>query len=133
MDITINYNEISDYVERRFFVRPVLKGVDENTIEIEYKPKKLLPKMSIRIRLEGCRQDVISVSYECSMPMAMIIAGTVAHLEEKIPAGIEIKSTEKRINLYVEQIEALQKILAHVSLKAISFMDDHVQLSLSLK
>ncbi|MCD8294478.1 MAG: hypothetical protein LUE27_04410 [Clostridia bacterium] len=120
-------------MERRFIVRPVLKGVDENTIEIEYKPKKFLPKMSIRLHLEGCRQDVICVSYECSMPMAMIIAGTVAHLEDKIPAGIEIKSTEKRINLYVEQIEALQKILAYVSLKGISFMDDHVQLSLSLK
>lgn len=133
MKVELCYEEIINYVERNFFIRPQLVYIDERTVDIEYKPSKFLPAMSFRIRIDGCRKDVVCLSYECSAPMAMIISGAVGHLGNKIPQGIDVNTTDKRVVIYLEQVEVLKKPLSYVELETISLCDDHIDISARLR
>ena len=133
MTVELSYEEIINYVERNFFIRPQLVYIDGRTVDIEYKPSKFLPAMSIRVCIDGCRNDVVCLSYECSAPMAMIIFGAVGHLVSKIPQGIDVNTTEKRVVMYLNQIEVLEKPLSYVELETISLCDDHIDLSVRLR
>lgn len=133
MKVELSYEEIINYVERNFFIRPQLVYIDERTIDIEYKPSKFLSAMSICVRIDGCRKDAVCLSYECSAPMAMIISGAVGHLGNKIPQGIDVNTTEKRVVIYLDQVAILEKPLSYVELETISLCDDHIAISARLK
>ena len=133
MTVELSYEEIVNYVERNFFIRPQLVYIDGRTVDIEYKPSKFLPAMSIRVCIDGCRQDVVCLSYDCSAPMAMIISGAVGHLGNKIPQGIDVNTTDKRVVIYLEQVEILEKPLFYVDLETISLCDDHIDISARLR
>ena len=133
MKVELSYEEITNYVERNFFIRPQLVYIDERTVGIEYKPSRFLPAMSIRIRIDGYRNDVVCFSYECNAPMAMIISGAVGHLGNKIPQGIDVNTTDKRVVIYLEQVEVLEKPLSYVELETISLCDDHIEFSARLR
>lgn len=133
MKIELFYEEIIDYVEQNFLIRPQLMYVDERTIDIKYKPNRFLPAMSIQVHIDSCRKDVVCLSYECSVPMSMIISGAIGHLGNKIPQGFEINTPNKRVVLYLDQIDILDKPLSYVELETISLHDNHVGISARLK
>lgn len=133
MKVELSYEEIINYVEQNFLIRPQLVYVDERTIDIKYKPKRFLPTMSIRTHVDGCRKDVLCFFYECSVPMSMIVSGAIGHLENKIPKGVEINTADKRIVLYLDRIEVLEKPLSYVEFESISFYDNHVGVSARIK
>ena len=43
-----------------------------------------------------------------------MIAGVVAYLQEKIPSGIEVNTTDKRVNIYPQRFKQLEKALKYV-------------------
>ena len=133
MKVELSYEEIINYVERNYSIHPQLVYIDERTVDIEYKLSKFLPAMSIRVRIDGCRKDVVCLSYECSAPMTMIISGVVGHLGNKIPQGIDMNTTEKRVVIYLDQVAVLEKPLSYVELETISLCDDHIDISARLK
>lgn len=133
MKVELSYEEIVNYVERNYSIHPQLVYIDERTVDIEYKLSKFLPAMSIRVRIDGCRKDVVCLSYECSAPMTMIISGAVGHLGNKIPQGIDMNTTEKRVVIYLDQVAVLEKPLSYVELETISLCDDHIDISARLK
>lgn len=133
MKVELSYEEIINYVERNYFIHPQLVYIDERTIDIRYKPSRFLPAMSIRVHIDSYRKDVVCLSYECSAPMAMIISGAVGHLGNKIPQGIDVNTTEKRIVIHLDQIDVLEKPLSYMELEMISFCDNHIGVSARLK
>lgn len=133
MKVELSYEEIVNYVERNYFIRPQLVYIDERTIDVEYKPSKFLPAMSIRVHIDSCRKDMVCLSYECSAPMTMIISGAVDHLGNKIPQGIDVNTTEKRVVIYLDQIDVLEKPLSYMELETISLCDNHIDISAKLK
>lgn len=133
MKIELSYEEIINYVERNYFIRPQLVYINERTIDIEYKPSKFLPAMSIRVHIDSYGTDVVRLSYECSAPMAMIISGAVSHIGNKIPQGIDVNTTEKRVEIHLDQIADLEKPLSYVELASISLCDDHIGIAARLK
>ena len=133
MKVELSYGEFINYVEQNYLIRPQLVYIDERTIDIEYKPSKFLPAMSIRVHIDGYRKDVVCISYEFSAPMSMIISGAIGHLGNKIPQGIDVNTTEKRVVMYLDQIEVLDKPLSYVELEAISLCDNHIDISARLK
>ena len=133
MKVELSYEEIINYVEGNYFIRPQLVYIDERTIDVEYKPSKFLPAMSIRVHMDDYRKDVVCLSYECSAPMDMIISGAVGHLGNKIPQGIDVNTKDKRVVIYLDQIAILEKPLSYVELETISLCDDHIGISARLK
>lgn len=74
------------------------------------------------------RKDVVCLSYECGTGMAMLIAGAVEHLDNKLPHGIEIKPEDKRINLFPDHVKKIRQI----QLDGIQIHEDGLEILVSL-
>lgn len=66
------------------------------------------------------------------MSVSLLIAGAIAHLQDRIPSGIEIITTEKRINIHQKNIEKLKEVCEHAEISDISFDKNSLNLSLEL-
>ena len=96
MNIKVHYEEVANYVEKHYMIRPQLKRIDDKTLEVSCQMGLFIPPMVLQIHIEAMRKDVVCLSYECGTGMAMLIAGAVEHLDNKLPHGIEIKPEDKR-------------------------------------
>ena len=132
MNVTITYKEISDFIEKKFRIHPQFVTVDEKTVDVSYKPGAFLPAISVRFHIEAMRKDVLCLSYECGAPVALMIAGVVGYLQERIPSGIEVNSTDKSVNLYLQRFGQIEKALEYVALSDIAFEENSANVELSL-
>lgn len=132
MNITLSFDELSDYLAKKYKVRPDFSFVNEKTIDIAYKPNRFIPAAHLQMRMESVSNESIILSYECSAPMALLIAGAIGHLENKIPAGISINTDKKTIHIQPLEIEPLKKPLSHIDLKEVVFTSNALQSIVSL-
>lgn len=132
MNVVITHKEISDFLEKRFKVRPRLTTIDAKTFEASYKPGVFMPTISVKFHIEAMRKDIVCLSYDCCTATSLMIAGVVAYLEEKIPSAIEVNTTDKRINIFPQRFRQLDKVLEYVALADISFEDNAVSVALSV-
>lgn len=132
MNAVITYKEISDFIEKEFKIHPKFTTVDEKTFEVSYKPGVFMPTISVKFHIEAMRKDFICMSYECGIPASLMIAGVVAYLEEKIPSGIEVNTTDKRVNIYPQRFKQIEKALEYVSLSNITFEENSVNVALTM-
>lgn len=130
MNAVITYKEISDFIEKEFKIRPKFTTVDEKTFEVSYKPGVFMPTISVKFHIEAMRKDIICLSYECGNPASLMIAGVVAYLEEKIPSGVEVNTTSKRVNIYPQRFKQLEKALEYVALSNITFEENSANIAL---
>ena len=130
MDITISYNEISCFIGKMFKICPKFTTVDEKTFEVNYKPGVFMPTISVKFHIEAMRKDIVCLSYECGTPALLMIAGVVAYLEEKIPSGIEVNTTDKRVNIYPQRFKQIEKALEYMALSNITFEENSANVAL---
>lgn len=132
MNAIITYKEISDFIEKEFKIRPKFTTVDDKTFEVSYKPGVFMPTISVKFHIEAMRKDIVCLSYECGTPASLMIAGVVAYLEERIPSGIEVNTTDKRVNIYPQRFKQVEKTLEYVALSNITFEENSVNVGLSM-
>ena len=132
MNALITYKEISDFIEKEFKIRPKFTTVDERTLEVSYKPGVFMPTISVKFHIEAMRKDIVCMSYDCGTPASLMIAGVVAYLEEKIPIGIEVNTTDKRVYIYPQRFKQLEKALEYVALSNITFEENSANIGLSM-
>lgn len=132
MDIIVFYNEISNFIGKKFKICPRLTTVDEKTFEVSYKPGMFMPTVSVKFHIDAMRKDIVCMSYDCGKPASLMIAGIVAYLEEKIPSGIEVNTADKRINVYPLRFERLENVCEHVSLTNIAFQENSIEIELTV-
>ena len=132
MKTTVSYTEISDWTGKRFHIAPVLKRVDEKSLEVSFKPGRFIPTVKVTFKVEAMRKDVVCLSYDCSTAISLLIRGAVEHLQNKMPHGIEVKPEEKRINVYLDRIDKLKSALDYVAPTDLTFTDEEACLSLAL-
>ena len=130
MNAVITYREISDFIEKECKIRPKFTTVDENTFEVSYKPGVFMPTISIKFHVEAMRKDIVCMSYDCGTAASLMIAGVVAYLEEKIPSGIEVNTTDKRVNIYPQRFKQIEKALVYVALSNITFEENSANVAL---
>ena len=133
MNVKVSFEEIANYVAKHYVVRPELKCVDGKSLEVSYSPSRFIPPMSVCVRIEGVRKDVVCLSYECGMGMSLLIAGAVTHLGSKLPHGVEVNTDEKRVNIFLERIDEIQRVLEFVQLEGIHVCEDGVEILVGLK
>ena len=131
MNVQITYKEISELIAGKYNVSPVFKTVDAKTVEVSYKPAGLFPNICVRLHIEAMRRDIVCMTYDCAPATALIIGGIVAHLEKAVPSGLEINTTDKRVNVYLQRFEQIEKALEHVSLSNITFEEDAMNVALA--
>lgn len=132
MDIIVFYNEISNFIGKKFKICPRLTTVDEKTFEVSYRPGMFMPTVSVKFHIDAMRKDIVCMSYDCGKPASLMIAGIVAYLEEKIPSGIEVNTADKRINVYPLRFERLENVCEHVSLTNIAFQENSIKIELTV-
>lgn len=132
MDIIVFYNEISNFIGKKFKICPRLTTVDDKTFEVSYKPGMFMPTVSVKFHIDAMRKDILCMSYDCGKPASLMIAGIVAYLEEKIPSGIEVNTADKRINVYPLRFERLENVCEHVSLTNIAFQENSIKIELTI-
>lgn len=132
MNAEITYKEISDFIEKEFKIRPKFITVDEKTFEVSYKPGAFMPAISVEFHVEAMRKDIVCLSYECGIPASLMITGVIAYLEKKIPSGIEVNTTDKRVNLYPQRFKQIEKALEYVALSNITFEENSVNIALTI-
>ena len=132
MNAVITYREISDFIEKECKIRPKFTTVDEKTFEVSYKPSVFMPAITVKFHIEAMRKDIVCMSYECGTPASLMIAGIVAYLEEKIPSGIEVNTSDKRVNIYPQRFKQIEKAVEYVSLSDITFEENSVNVALTM-
>ena len=132
MNLTITYNELSDLINDMTGIRTRFTAVDEKRFEVSYKPGVFMPTISVKFHIEAMRKDIVCLSYECGTPASLMIAGVVAYLEEKIPNGIEVNTTDKRVNIYPPRFKQLEKALEYVALSNITFEENSANVALTM-
>ena len=132
MNAVITYKEISDFIEKECRIRPTFIFIDEKTLEVSYKPAGFIPSITVKFQIKAMRKDIVCMSYDCGTAASLMIAGVVAYLEEKIPSGIEVNTTDKRINIYPQRFKQVEKVLEYVVLSNIVFEENSVNVGLSI-
>ena len=132
MNVVITYKEISDFIEKEFKICPKFTTVDEKTFEVSYKPGVFMPAITVKFHIEAMRKDIVCMSYDCGTPASLMIAGVVAYLDEKIPSGIEVNTTDKRVNIYPLRFKQIEKVLEYVMLSNITFEDNSAKVALTM-
>ena len=132
MNAVITYKEISDFIEKKFKICPKFSAIDDKTVEVSYKPGVFMPTISVKFHIEAIHKDIVCLSYECGTPASLMIAGVAAYLEEKIPSGIEVNTTDKRVNIYPQRFKQIEKALEYVTLSNITFEENSANVALTM-
>ena len=133
MKAQISYHEISEHLGKKYKVSTNFSYKDERTIEVNYRPAAFLPAIVIEIRVEGVRRDIVCLSYQCDAVATLIINGVMAYQEKHIPQGVEINTSSKRINLFLERIPQLKKALEYIELEDLCFDGDGINAFVTMK
>ena len=129
MKAIITYNEILDFVENKFRVRPTLSRIDSRILEVSYKPMPLMPAITIRLCVESVSQDKVEFSYICNPAVEMMVGGVVTYFRQMIPDGVDVNITTRQVNIYPQRIEQLNEILNYVALSDIVFEEESVNVT----
>ena len=133
MKVEAFYEEVATYVKNHYKVAPLLKRIDDKTIEVVYKPVKFLPAISIQIKVEGVKDDVLCIAYESGTAASLIIEKAIDKVGGKIPNGIEISTQDRRITLHLSQIEKTKKAMKHIRLENVYVNEDSLDIVIGLK
>ena len=133
MNLKVYYEEVTNYTERYYAVRPQLKRIDDKTLEVSFQPGRFIPPIVFQLRIEAMRKDVVCMSYECSTSVAMLVAGFVKHIGNKLPRGIDVKAVDKRINLYPERVKGARLLMEHAQLDGVHICEDRIAFVVSMK
>jgi hypothetical protein len=132
MNVLITYKEISDFIEQKFKIRPLFSSIDRRTLNVSYKPMAFMPSIDIKFVIDEISDDSVSISYDCGAAAALMIAGVVTYLNENIPNGVDVNTTNRKVKIYPQQIEQVEKALEYVALSDITFDENSINIVLLL-
>ena len=132
MNVLITYKEISDFIEQKFKIRPLFSSIDRRTLNVSYKPMAFIPSIDIKFVIDEISDDSVSISYDCGAAAALMIAGVVTYLNENIPNGVDVNTTNRKVKIYPQQIEQVKKALEYVALSDITFDENSINIALLL-
>ena len=136
MEVQISYNEVLRFLRNHANVdtsrlQIVRKG--SRTLAISYDISAWAPKVTISISVDRVTEHHLYLSYDCSAAASMIISGVVSFLQSKIPAGVKVDTSSKKVYVYLDVINGLEKALQYVTLTDIRFDADAISVSANMK
>ena len=132
MNVKVPYEEVAAYIARHYGIRPRLSRLDDATLHLSLPLGSHVPPLELQLRIEAQRNDVVCMSYVCSEAVAQLIAGTVGHLGDRLPAGLKVLPAEKRVNFFPEYFNRLREVMAHARLASIRLQPDGLEFLISL-
>lgn len=136
MEVQISYNDILRFLRNHANVdtsRLQIVRKSSRTLEIGYNISAWVPTVTISVSIDKVTDHHLYLSYDCSAAASMIISGVVSFLQSKIPAGIKVDTTSKKVYVYLDVINGLEKALQYVTPKDIQFETNMIYVSAELK
>lgn len=130
MNVIIRYNELSELINNMVGIHPEFSTVDDKTFVMSCKIGVFMPSIVVKFHIETVCMDIVCISYECSVSASLMIVSVVAFLKEKIPSGIEVNTTDKRVNIYPQRFKQIEKALEYVALSNITFEENSANVAL---
>ena len=136
MELQITYNELLRFLRNHTNIdtsRLQIVRMSSRTLAISYDISVWVPTVTISVSVDKITEHHLYLSYDCSAAASMIISGVVSFLQSKIPAGVKVDTTSKKVYVYLDVINGLEKALQYVTLTDIRFDADAISVSAELK
>jgi hypothetical protein len=136
MEVYISYNEVLRFIRSHANVdvsRLQIVPKSSRTLAISYDISDWVPTVTISVSVDKVTEHHLYLSYDCSAAASMIISGVVSFLQSKIPAGVKVDTTSKKVYVYLDVINGLEKALQYVTPKDIQFETNVIHVSAELK
>lgn len=136
MEIQISYNELLRFLRNHANVdvsRLQIIRKSSRTLAISYDISDWVPTVTISVSVDKVTEHHLYLSYDCSAAASMIISGVVSFLQSKIPAGVKVDTSLKKVYVYLDVINGLEKALQYVTPTDICFDADGICVKGNLK
>lgn len=136
MEVHISYNEVLRFLRNHANVdtsRLQIVRKSSRTLAISYDISAWAPTVTISISVDKVTGHHLYLSYDCSAAASMIISGVVSFLQSKIPAGVKVDTSLKKVYVYLDVINGLEKALQYVTPKDVQFETNVIHVSAKLK
>ncbi len=136
MELQITFSEVLRFLGNHTNIdisRLQIVCKSSRTLAISYDISDWVPSVTISVSVDKVAEHHLYLSYDCSAAASMIISGVVSFLQSKIPAGVKVDTTSKKVYVYLDVINGLEKALQYVTLKNIQFETNVVHISAELK
>lgn len=136
MEVQISYNELLRFLRNHANVdvsRLQIIRKSSRTLAISYDISDWVPTVTISVSVDKVTEHHLYLSYDCSAAASMIISGVVSFLQSKIPAGVKVDTTSKKVYVYLDVINGLEKALQYVTPTDICFDAVAISVSAELK
>lgn len=137
MKASVSFEEIREFVEKRYGKKIALETVDAATVKVTYYQKVLIASLpiSLNIRIEQVAADSLTLVYSGGTAVEMIVAGVLKLLKERLASlcdAITVES-DRHILISLSKIEKARKILQSLALTSVAFTQSGVEVSAELK
>lgn len=136
MEVQISYNELLRFLRNHANVdvsRLHIIRKSSRTLAISYDISDWVPTVTISVSVDKVTEHHLYLSYDCSAAASMIISGVVSFLQSKIPAGVKVDTTSKKVYIYLDVINGLEKALQYVTPTDICFDADGISVGMAVK
>ena len=136
MELQITFSEVLRFLGNHTNVdtsRLQIVRMNSRTVAISYDISAWGPTVTISVSVDKVTDHHLYLSYDCSAAASMIISGVVSFLESKIPAGVKVDTTSKKVYVYLDVINGLEKALQFVTPKDVQFETNVIHVSAKLK
>lgn len=136
MEVHISYNEVLRFIRNHANVdvsRLQMVRQNSRTLAISYNISDWVPTVTISVSVDKVTEHHLYLSYDCSAAASMIISGVVSFLQSKIPAGVKVDTTSKKVYVYLDVINGLDKVLQYLTPKDIQFETNEIHVEVELK
>lgn len=136
MELQITYNELLRFLGNHTNIdtsRLQIVRMSSRTLAISYDISVWVPTVTISISVDKVTEHHLYLSYDCSAAASMIISGVVSFLQSKIPAGVKVDTTSKKVYVYLDVINGLEKALQYVTPTDIHFDADVIYVGIELQ
>lgn len=136
MEVQISYNELLRFLRNHANVdvsRLQIIRKSSRTLAISYGISDWVPTVTISVSVDKVTEHHLYLSYDCSAAASMIISGVVSFLRSKIPAGVKVDTSSKKMYVYLDVINGLEKVLQYLTPKDIQCETNMIHVSAELK
>ena len=124
MELQITFSELLRFLGKHTNIdtsRLQIVRMSSRTLAISYDISAWAPTVTISISVDKVTEHHLYLSYDCSAAASMIISGVVSFLQSKIPAGVKVDTMSKKVYVYLDVINGLEKVLQYVTPTDIQF------------
>ncbi len=122
MQISVHYQEITDLIYSEFGIKVQIHILTPQVVNICYSTKKFI-SIDFNLKVDAIQKHCIYLSYDCNKALSLMLQGVLALNTARIPKGVEINSSTKRIIINMTRFDEIKKVLQYVDITDITFTE----------